>query len=104
MRQTRYIAVRDTQAVRDKVEEVGGFGWATPPLDGWVLVRVYNPRLLELAKQFPSDAKVLPPENRTMRRVPQAVKEWLTARGVTFEPGDTVADVIAQLTGSEDFE
>ena len=83
-------------------EGVVGTVWDGDP--DWHLFEVEYPAWKRARAASNSVALAFPSSNRTMRRIPQGVKDWLTARGVTFEPGDTVADMIAQLTNSEDFE
>ena len=97
MRETRYILVRDVPAVRDKIEEIGGFGWASMPISGWRLIRVYNQQLLTLAKRFPSDAKVIPKKAVSATRIPQSILDKI---GPIASDAVTVYDVLSDLVGN----
>lgn len=74
--------------------------WDSDPI--WDLLAV-NRRVWKVAKADDGmRAIVVPPFSRTMRRVPQKYKDYLTARGVTWQDGDSILDVLVQLTGNED--
>ena len=83
-------------------EWVPGFGDAT-----WRIVGVKNPNLLRLAKTLEAQGsalvRVLPAMSRTFANLPVAKKAWLALHGVTFQPGDTMHDLMVKLTGDEDF-
>lgn len=83
-------------------EWVAGFGDAT-----WRIVGVKNPNLLNLARNLEAQGstlvRVLPAMSRTFVNLPAAKKAWLESHGVTFQPGDSMYDIMVKLTGDEDF-
>ena len=52
------------------------------------------------AAQSLAGVTVLPSLQTPADRLPQAVKDWLAARGVTLEPGDTVLNALRKLRDS----
>ena len=92
------IALSELDAAR--AEGHVGTVWDVDP--DWHLFEVEYPAW-KRAKAAPgSVAWAVPPLNRTLRRLPQALKDFLSARGAAFESGDSVADVLAELTGRDD--
>ena len=100
----KYNDPRVKQALTDNpgYEWVAGFGTAT-----WRIVGVKNPDLFGLAKRLEAQGstlvRVLPPMSRTFANLPTAKKAWLASHGVTFQPGDSMHDIMVKLTDDENF-
>ena len=76
--------------------------WDADPI--WNLLEV-NHRIWLLAKADDGTRAVAVPSlSRTMRRVPQKYKDYLTARGVAWQDSDSILDVLVQLTGNENLD
>ena len=76
--------------------------------DGSFLLRCeFNSEKALVAAQSLPGVTVLPSLQSPADRLPQAVKDWLDARGVTLDPGDTVLTALRNLrdaTGGRFFD
>jgi len=103
---TYIFAKENAPAVQQALADFPGWG-RLRRFGGWTLFSISNLRLFRAAKnkaaQDSSIVRIVPPLHRTMDRLPQEVQDFLGSHGVTFQPGDTVGDLLAQLTGDEDF-
>ena len=103
MKFTRFV--RTTEARPDAlVPEGDSFGLASRAQslrelpDGSFLLRCEFPSDQALAAaQGLAGVTVLPSLQTPAERLPQAVKDWLAAHGVTLEPGDTLLNLIRKL-------
>lgn len=104
-----YVAVKynDPQVQQALVDNPGyewvaGFGDAT-----WRIVGVKNPDLFKLARNLEAQGstlvRVLPAMSRTFNNLPAGKRAWLESHGVTFQPGDSMHDIMVKLTGDEEF-
>ena len=56
-------------------------------------------------EQVEDDARFhrIPMLSRTAKNLPQKVKDYLAARGIDYDPHESIADILVKLTGNEDF-
>ena len=102
-----YIFAKESDpAVQQALVQFSGWG-VVHQFGNWTLFYVVNVRLFRAAKaraaQDPSAVRIVPALSRTLQRLPQGVQDFLNSQGVTFSPGDTVGDILAALTGDEEF-
>ena len=107
MRITRYVLVpaapiqADDLAVQSLAVPCSGWSRLRELQLGWLLVRCeFNSVKELLAAQQVAEASaaiVLPSLQSPADRLPQALKDWIEARGVTIDPGDTVLNVLRKL-------
>lgn len=102
-----YIFAKESDpAVQQALAQFPGWG-VVHQFGNWTLFYVVNVRLFRAAKakaaQDPTAVRVVPPLHRTLQRLPQGVQDFLNSHGVTFQSGDTVGDILAALTGDEEF-
>ena len=98
----KYVLVKDDAAT---ATALGNFpGWdLLKEVNGFLLLRVLNPDLLQLAKDNPTRATILPPFGRSVKHLPQRFFDFLQTRGILVEVDDTVLDLLVKLTGDENF-
>ena len=99
----RYVLVRNDAQTRTVRDQHPGSGKIYEEAN-WLLLRVRNPRLLEIARQQPTRAFIFPPLGRSVKHLPQRFLDVLQARGLVVEADDTILDLFVKLTGDEDFE
>ena len=117
MRITRYVLVpaapppEDDLAVQSLAVPCSGWSRLRELPLGWLLVRCeFNSVKELLAAQQVSEASaaiVLPSLQSPADRLPQQVRDWIAARGVTLQAGDTVLNALRKLrdaTGGHFFD
>lgn len=102
-----YIFAKESDsAVQQALAQFPGWG-RVHEFGNWTLFYVVNVRLYRAAKaraaQDPSTVRIVPALTRTLQRLPQGEQDFLNSHGITFAPGDTVGDILAALTGDEEF-
>ncbi len=99
----RYIAVKADAQSKQILAQNPGFK-KLDEISGWWLYRVTNPKLVQIARQNPTKAEVLPSLGRSVKHLSSRVLGFLQTRGIVVDADDTILDLFVKLTGDEDFE
>lgn len=99
----KYVLVKDDAATATALRNFPGWD-LLKGVSGFLLLRVVNPDLIQLAKENPTRASILPSLSRSAKHLPQRMLDFLQARGIVVEADDTILDLLVKLTGDEDFE